>query len=106
MWGKRAAVSHDDLRRVLYRLDEVLSAVEELKGTVHVLDLEWAETRDQVKRSYNRVEASERRLAKRQDPAPPERPADEALDPFSKKMRQIREGTNDAIQPGNAESSG
>lgn len=98
----RGRVSWDDIARLQHRLDEVLSEVVEVRAVLSAMQIEWEDVRDQVVRSYKRLEQAERRAEGRANPPAPvqtEMPVDEATDSFSRKRRQMREQVN-AVQSG------
>lgn len=108
MWGRRAAISWDDIARIQNRLDEVLSEVVELSARVNAMQIEWEDTRDRVVRSYKRLDQSMRReQAKANPPAPPSPPdaGDEPTDPFTRKLLEIRR-QGGAIPHGDDASAG
>ncbi len=107
MW-RRAGIDWDDLKRLEHRLAEALSRLEVVESRQNAMSVEWEDVLDQVRRSYNRLEAAERRSDMRENP--PAAPADpdaprKRTDPFSEKLRSIREA-KDAVPPGTDESTG
>lgn len=96
MLGRRAAVNWDDLGRLQHRLDECLSELRDLQASHNAMSVEWADIRDQVVRSYKRVEQAQRReddKAKGVTTPQLELDGEERTDPFSLKLAQIRRQT-------------
>ena len=107
MW-KRASISWDDLQRLQTRLDECLSELRDLQAQHGAMQVEWEDVVSQVRRSYQRLEAAERREAQREQGTPtpvPDVDLGERLDPFSKKLAQIR-GQGYAVPSGLDQGSG
>jgi len=77
-------------------------------AVVHRLETEWADTRDQVRRSYQRLERAIQRAEPHSPPPLPTNDIDEAVeakqDPYSKKLAQIRR-QRDALQSGTDQSA-
>ena len=69
MWGKGGAISWDDIKRLEHSFDQVLSVLRDMETRLNSLEMEWAETRDQVRRSYQRVEARVGRVRSIRGPA-------------------------------------
>ncbi len=87
-------LSFNDSKRLNTRLDELHSRLEGVLAVLNRLETEWMDTKDQVRKSYQRLEAAARRAGERADPPPPtndiDPAAEAALDPYSRKMLQIR----------------
>lgn len=84
----------DVSRRLRNDVDELFSRIERLKGQLERLETEWGDTKDQLRRSYQRLEKAAQRHEKRRPPPPlsekEQKAAEKKLDPFSRKVRQIR----------------
>lgn len=65
-------------RRVEKALDTLLTRIATLEAEVHRLDMEWADSKDQLRRSYQRLEKAGERLARRSNGTEPMSPCDEA----------------------------
>jgi len=96
-------------KRLQTRQDELFSRQEELTALFSRLETEWLDVRDQVRRSYQRLE----KVAQRANPHPPP-PAPTAedfqavearLDPYSRKLLEVRRSQNDDA-PGIDEGAG
>lgn len=96
-------------RHLETRLNELHGRLEGLAAVISRLETEWLDTKDQVRKSYQRLEAA----ARRAEPSPPPPPIDQGaidaaranLDPFSRKLLEVRSMTN-ADAPGTDESAG
>ena len=102
MWGKRTAISWDDLERLRFNLSELQGEVALLTATVNAMGVEWEDIRDQVVRSYKRLEQAERRADMRESgPGRVEtpEPVEERTDAWSRKLAAVREQSG-AIQSG------
>lgn len=90
-------------------LDELHGHVARIRADISRIETEWADTKDQVRRSYQRLERAAQRAAPHSPPPDPTNDIDQAAqersDPYSKKLAQIR-GQKDAIQSGVNESTG
>ncbi len=99
----------DTSRRLRSRQDELFTAMEELRAQFSRIETEWADTRDQVRRSYQRLEKAAQRFergSKQVDPSPDiDISSGATLDPYSRKVLEIRRGRG-AISPGTDESTG
>lgn len=99
----------DRFRRIRTDLDELYRAQERLRATVERIETEWGDVKDQVRRSYQRLEKAAQRLEPRPPtPLPSEdevRELEANLDPFSKKILQARR-QQDALHAGPDESAG
>lgn len=63
----------DDTRRLNTRLNAALDDIGRLQATISRIETEWAETKDQVRKSYQRNERAVSRLKVVQDrQAPPD----------------------------------
>lgn len=99
----------DSSKRLNTRVDELHSRLEGVLAVLNRLETEWMDTKDQVRKSYQRLEAAARRAA----PPPPATtgsndldPTLEAkLDPYSRKLLAIRRQGR-AISPRTDESTG
>ena len=102
-------LTFDSSKRLNTRLDELHSRVEGVLTVLHRLETEWMDTKDQVRKSYQRLEAAARRAEPPPAPPPPNTEAELAaranLDPFSKKLLEVRSMTN-ADASGTDESTG
>lgn len=89
--------------------DELFKRLEQLTAVVSRIETEWADTKDQVRRSYQRLEKAGQKAVSFEPPPPIDQQAIEAarakLDPFSRKLLAVREQTN-ADAPGTDESTG
>lgn len=97
MWTRRARVSWDDIARLSHRLDEALSLLTDLGSRLNAVEIEWLDTRDQVVRSYKRLEQAERRAeSKANPPVTVDTPdaTEGRTDAFSRKLAQVREQTS------------
>jgi len=98
MWWKGAS------RLDRTELDRLIGLVSQLTADVSRIETEWRDTKDQVRRSYQRLEKAAQRLDKAQpdvaDPTPQAEVAPTPTDPFSQKMRLIEEQRR-ALSPGN-----
>lgn len=103
MWWDR------DLQRIGTRQDECFRRIEELAAVLSRVETEWSDTKDQVRRSYQRLERAAQRASPHSPPPDPTNDIDQAAqersDPYSKKLAQIRR-QKDAIQSGADESTG
>ncbi len=99
----------DASRRLRSRQDELFTAIEELRASFSRLETEWADTRDQVRRSYQRLEKAAQRAERGSKGVDPSEQLDVSsgatLDPYSRKVLEIRRGRG-AISPGTDESTG
>lgn len=96
MWRKRSEKGRDDApRQVWTELDALLHRVSALQADVTRLETEWADAKDQLRRSYQRMERASQRLAERQTPpqeGSSEGPQLQSLsDGFSRTLSKIRE---------------
>jgi len=66
-------LTFDSTKRLNTRLDELHSRLEGVLTTLHRLETEWMDTKDQVRKSYQRLEAAARR-AEPDSPPPSHRP--------------------------------
>ncbi len=102
-------LSFDSTKRLNTRLDELQGRLEGVLTVLHRLETEWMDTKDQVRKSYQRLEAAARRAEPSLPPPPIDQQAIEAaranLDPFSRKLLEVRSYTN-ADAPGTDESAG
>lgn len=84
----------DRARRDRTELDELHGRLARLQADVSRIETEWADTKDQVRRSYQRLEKAAQRAEKAQTPcdedAPPDERELELLDPYSRKMAEVR----------------
>lgn len=89
--------------------EELFKRVERLAAVVSRIETEWADTKDQVRRSYQRLEQAGRAASRKAEVlAPtPQRvlPLGANLDPFSRKLLEVR-SFNDDNAPGIDESAG
>ncbi len=103
MWWTR------DLQRVQTRQDELFRRQEEMAAVLSRIETEWADTKDQVRRSYQRLERATQRAATHSAPPDPTNDVDQAAqertDPYSKKLAQIRSQQRD-LSPGVDETAG
>lgn len=80
---------------------DVMVRVEHLAATVSRIETEWEDTKDQVRKSYKRIERANQRAAERdrphQDPADSPLKIVQATDPYSRKLAQVREQVSDAV---------
>jgi hypothetical protein len=90
-------------------VDDLFKRVERLAAVVSRIETEWADTKDQVRRSYQRLEKAGQKIGRVEPPLPPapelELPPRANLDPFSKKLLEVRSATN-ADASGTHESTG
>lgn len=89
---KQAQTAHDSLLKLVETLAVRVAAVE---GQVGALATEWADTRDQLRRSYQRLEKAAQRAEAASEPSPPTAPAppgDQGAHGFARKLQQIRRG--------------
>ncbi len=102
-------LTFDSTKRLNTRLDELYSRLEGVLATLHRLETEWMDTKDQVRKSYQRLEAAGQRAARKAEvpgPAPEQvLPLQANLDPYSRKLLAVRGQTN-ADAPGTDESAG
>lgn len=96
-------------RRSENEVEALHKRVERLTAVVSRIETEWGDTKDQVRRSYQRLEAAARKAEPRV-PSPPPDPERElaaraSLDPFSRKLLDVRSSSN-ADSPGLDESAG
>jgi len=96
-------------RHLNTRLDELHSRLEGVLAVLHRLETEWLDTRDQVRKSYQRLEAAAKRAKPDVAPTTPTNdvapPVQERSDPYSKKLAQIR-SQHGAIPSRTDESTG
>ena len=107
LW-KRESISWDDLKRLQTRLDECLSELRDLQAQHGAMQVEWEDVVSQVRRSYQRLEAAEKRSEQRERGAPapqPELDLSGRQDPFSKKLAEIR-GAGYAVPSGADQGAG
>lgn len=83
-------------KRLQTDLDALWSRIERLTASFERLETEWLDVRDQVRRSYQRLE----KAGQRASPSPPpsveaKRPLEEPTDPFSRKLLEVQRQTND-----------
>lgn len=97
----------DRLRQVERRVRGLTADHERLRATLSRLETEWDDTKNQLRRSYQRLEKAGERAEKREKGQPPQDVPDalEGLsDPFSQKLRKVREQS--AVHHGNDASAG
>jgi len=79
-------------------MDDLFKRQERLQAVVSRIETEWADTKDQVRRSYQRLEKAGQKAAPHLAPPTPTREEVQAaaanLDPFSRKLMEIRSHTN------------
>ncbi len=96
-------------RRPESDVDELFKRLERLVAVVSRIETEWGDTKDQIRRSYQRLEKAGQKAASVLAPPPIDQQAIDAaranLDPFSRKLLEIRSMTN-ADAPGSDESAG
>jgi len=96
-------------RRAENDVDELFKRVERLIAVVSRIETEWADTKDQVRRSYQRLEKAGQNAAPHLPPPTPTPEQVQAaaanLDPYSRKVFQVRSHTN-ADASGLDESAG
>jgi len=96
-------------RRSEKDVDELFKRVERLVAIVSRIETEWGDTKDQVRRSYQRLEKAGQRAEPHLAPPLPTPEDVQAiaarLDPFSRKLLEVRSQQN-ADAPGIDESSG
>jgi len=96
-------------RRLQKDQDELFKRLEQLTAVISRIETEWADTKNQVRRSYQRLEKAGQRANPSTAAATPPNGVDPLVgarsDPFSKKLAQIRSQA-DAVQPGADESTG
>ena len=87
----------DTSRRLKRRVDDLETALLRVTATLEGLATEWQDTKDQVRRSYQRLEKAAQRAENAKTPCdepqePPEAedPFTGRTDPFSRKVQQIR----------------
>ena len=114
MWKIRRDRSEQDPDR----LHDLANRVIELESEMRLMRVEWEDIVSRVVRSYGRLEQAERRAKQREGPDPSGetvRPAESNLDaltsddPFTRKLRQVREqqaGGGDAVPQRTDESTG
>jgi len=102
-------LSFDSTKRLNTRLDELHSRLEGLAAVMNRLETEWMDTKDQVRKSYQRLEAAARRAEPHPSPPAPtndiDQPAEANLDPYSRKLLAVRR-QGGAIPPRTDQSTG
>ena len=102
-------LSFDSTKRLNTRIDELHSRLEGVLAVMNRLETEWMDTKDQVRKSYQRLEAVARRAAPPPEPTTGSNDMDPLLeaklDPYSRKLLQVRR-QGGAIPPRTDESAG
>ncbi len=85
----------DDLARVEIDVRELRSDLDRVESKMKLLSVEWDDMLVRLQKAYRRVERGNSRSRQHEDrEAMPQQvalPLDEASDPFSRKLRKVRE---------------
>lgn len=96
----------DRIKQLETQVDKLYSMNRRLEGDMGTLETQWLDMRDQLRRSYQRLEKAAQRAEPSLPPSPPiERPAEVPADPYSKKVALVR-SQQDAVQPRTDKSAG